>query len=251
MVGVRVEVEVREVLDEHRRTLEQCAVGVDDEAAAVEDEVVLAADLVDVDHRRVDLARATRAQVEPRVRLALLVRRAVDGQQQVDAHVSEFGDGAAVLPDVLADSDADARAVDVEHDGALAGREDAELVEDAVVGQEVLVVAGPDVSAVQHDEAVARLAVGVVGADRADDDVQAAHAFVAECGGEPVGRVPCGRPEGRAQREVLDRIAGERHLREDDDVGAALHGAAREIEDLAGVAVKVADAGVDLRECET
>lgn len=143
MHPVRVERPVGEIPHEHGRTFEQRAVGVDDEAAAVEDEVVLAADLVHVDERRLHLGGAALRQFETNVGLALLVRGAVDRDERVDVASREFGDGTAILPDVLADGDAETRAVHVEHDGAFAGLEDAELVEHAVVRQEMLVVTGP------------------------------------------------------------------------------------------------------------
>lgn len=185
------------------------------------------------------------------MRLALLVRGAVHRHEHVDAPAGQFGDGAAVLPDVLADRHADAHAVDVEHHRAFAGGEDAELVEHAVVGQEVLVVAGPHHAVVQHDHAVLRLVGGVVGADRADRDVQVAEPIGGQLGGQPVRLVPRGLAEGAAQGQILDRVAGERHLGEHHHLGAAFRGEMHVPHDLVGIGVEVADAGVDLGESET
>ena len=171
MLRGRVQVEEAQILHEHRRALKQGAVGVHNEAAAVEDEVVLAAHLVQVDHRGVHFGRAAHREVETGVGFAFLVWRTVHGQQQVDVLLGEFGHRAAVLPDVLADGHADARAVHVEHHGFVAGAEDAEFVEHAVIGQEMLVVAGPDHAVVQDDESVARFGGFTVGAYSANHHI--------------------------------------------------------------------------------
>ncbi len=249
--GDGVQVEEAQVLHEHRRAFQQRSVGVDDEAATVEDQIVLAAHLVDVDQRRVHFGRAAYREVEARVGLAFLVWRAVHGEQQVDVLLGEFGHRAAVLPDVLADGHADAGAVHVEDDGFVAGAEDAEFVEDAVVRQEVLVVSGPYHAVVQYDEAVARFGGLPVGAHGADRHVQVAEPVGLQFGGEPVGLVPCGFAEGGAQGEVLDRVSGQGHFGEHDDLGAVFRGEVRVAHDLVGVVVEIAYAGVDLGECET
>ena len=251
MLGVRVEIEESQMLHEHRGTFQQRAVAVDNEAAAVEHQVILTADLVHVDHRGADLGRTPDREVVTRMGLALLVRRAVHRHQHVDMLVGEPGDRPAVLPDVLADRHADAHAVDVEHDGAVAGREDAELVEHAVVRQEMLVVAGPDHAVVQHDHAVARFVGRVVGADRADGDIQVAQSVGLQLGRQPVRLVPRRLAERAAQRQILDGVSGQRHFREDDDVGAFMRGEMRVVHDFVGVAVEVADAGVDLGKGKT
>ena len=132
-----------------------------------------------------------------------------------------------------------------------AGREDAELVEHAVVRQEMLVVAGPDHAVVQHDHAVARFVGRVVGADRADGDIQVAQSVGLQLGRQPVRLVPRRLAERAAQRQILDGVSGQRHFREDDDVGAFMRGEMRIVHDFVGVAVEVADAGVDLGKGKT
>ena len=54
--------------------------------------------------------------------------------------------------------------------------------------------------------------------------------------------------EGLAQEQVLGRVAGDGQLREGDDVGAEVAGAVGVVDDLVGVALEVADGGVDLGE---
>jgi hypothetical protein len=54
--------------------------------------------------------------------------------------------------------------------------------------------------------------------------------------------------EGRAQREILDRVPRHRHLGEHDEVRARVGRASRPLDDRTGVGLEVADAGVDLRQ---
>ncbi len=54
--------------------------------------------------------------------------------------------------------------------------------------------------------------------------------------------------EAGAHEEVFRRVAGEGELREGDDVGALVARARDVVEDLGGVAIEVADGGVDLGE---
>jgi hypothetical protein len=78
---------IEEVLDELRGSGEQGAVGVDHERAAVEDELVLPADLVDVDDRGVGVLGAGGDHPLAAGVLLPVVRRAVD----VDAHLGAAG----------------------------------------------------------------------------------------------------------------------------------------------------------------
>ena len=98
--------------------------------------------------------------------------------------LGEFGHRAAVLPDVLADGHADARAVHVEHHGFVAGAENAEFVEHTIVGQKVLVVAGPNHAVMQYDESVAWLGCLAISADRADHHKQVAKPIGSQFGGK-------------------------------------------------------------------
>ncbi len=59
-----------------------------------------------------------------------------------------------------------------------------------------------------------------------------------------------GLDERGAQDQVLDRIAGQEHLGEDHQVGAALVGPAGPFEEPVGVPGEVADDGIGLGECD-
>src|SRR5690606_10717998 len=213
--------------------------------------VVLTAHEVDVADRRARLARAAGDELAAHGRLARLERRAVEHEDRVDP--CELAHGA-VDPHVLADDEAEASTRGLEDRRGRAGGEDAELVEDAVVGQVALVVARLDPPVAQHERTVRRARgcrAGVRptdGSERPDDDGEPAEARRVELGREPGRALGRGTLEGPAQRKVLDRVARERHLAEDDDVGAGLRGTPGLVEDLARVAVEVPDAGVDLGE---
>src|SRR5690606_7960591 len=255
-----------QVLDELRGGRDDGARRVGDERAAVEHEVVLAADEVDVRDGRAHLARAPRGEVGADVALALLVRGAVEHEQQVEpvprlVERRHLGDRAALLPDVLADRDAHAAALDLDDRGGLAGREDAELVEHAVVRQVVLVVRGLHHAVAQHDRAVrrevrgrarrlalggARAARGARRPDRAQHDRDPAQPPGAEARRDVRGGVPRRATERRAQGEVLDRVPGEGHLGERDELRARRRRLAGALEDERGVAVEVPHARVDL-----
>lgn len=157
MVGSGVEIPEREVFHKHRAALEQRTVRIYHEATAVEHQIILTAHLIQINKRSVDLGSTALRQFKTSVGLAFLIRRAINGQQQVDVFGGEFSHRAAVLPDILANGHADSGAIHLEGHGTVSCGEDAELIEYAVVGQEVLVIAGPDHALMQHHQTVTRL----------------------------------------------------------------------------------------------
>ena len=147
----------------------QVALGVERQRAAVEDQLVLAADLVHVHERRVGVGGARRQHLLAVRGLAAVVRRAVDVDGQLGAAVGLHGERAVGAPDVLADADADLDAADRRRArgvGLVARREVAGLVEDGVVGQQPLAVRAEDLAAGAHGGGVEQVAVLV---DEADD----------------------------------------------------------------------------------
>ena len=116
-------------------------------------------------------------------------------------------DGPALLPQVLADRDRDVDSVQPHHGQVAARDEDPELVEDAVVRQVVLGVAGHRPAGEQQRRAVLRLTLGdadprLVGhvalggvhpVEVADDDGELPETGVVQLDGEPLAG-PSGRP---------------------------------------------------------
>jgi hypothetical protein len=174
------------------------------------------------------------------VTLALVEGRAVDVDHNVGAGEG-LGLGRALgVPDVLADVDADFRARDLEDLRLGAGGEVALLVEDAVVGQELLVVDAGDLAIVDDGGGVKYVVVGVDEADYGRDAVN--------LGRGVVQRRLVIEDEAAAQQQVLGRVAGDRELREGNEVGAGLAGTVRVLDYLRGVALKVANGRVYLGE---
>lgn len=140
---------------------------------------------------------------------------------------------AAVLPQVLADGERHIHPVHPYDGQRVAGDEVAELVEDAVVGQVVLGEGQRDPAPVQHGGGVLRGARGAavlrggLGAavEIADDHRQAAQPLLGQPRGQRPQRGAAGLHEGVAQCEVLDGVAGQRHLGERDEVRALVEAA--------------------------
>ncbi len=141
---------------------------VDDERRAVEDELVLAADAVDVDDRQAGLAHPFADHVAAQRLLPRVVRRAVGDDDDLRPGGAGLARGAR-KPDVLADHDAHAQPCDVDDARLAAGLEIALLVEHGVVGQLALAIDRRDPPVAQHRERVVALAGGVLGeADQHD-----------------------------------------------------------------------------------
>ena len=117
------------------------------------------------------------------------------------------------------------------------------LVEDAVVGQEALAVDRLHLAVGADGAGVVEVAVEVGRADERDD---AAVRLLGDLG----ERALRGADEARAQEQVLRRIAGDRELGEEDDVGARAPRLVETGEDPLAVPVEIADGRVDLGQRE-
>ena len=137
----------------------------------------------------------------------------------------------------------DGRLADPQQDQVVARREVAVLVEDAVVGQEPLVVDRLHLAVRADGARVVEVAVEVGEADERDQ---------AACGGgELVQARLGGTDEAGSQEEILRRVARDGELREEDEVGAAGARLVETLEDPAPVPVEVADDRVHLHERES
>ena len=252
MFGGGIEVPERQVFHEHRAAFDKACVGVDHEAAAVEDEVDLTADLIQVDDRGVNLGGTTLGELRKRV----LVLPSSYGEPLMVSNGSMFLVArSATGPPSCQMSSQMATPMVAPSTSRVTERspaeKDAEFVEHAVVGQEVLIVASPDHALVQDHQSVARLGGLAVEFHGADHHEQIAEAVVVELGGEFVGLVPCGLAEGAAQGQILDGVSGEGSFPgKTTTSGVSCGGFTGVVEHLGGVGVKRADAGVDLGECE-
>ena len=151
--------------------------------------------------------------------------------------------GPEGVPDVLADVDAYVDAIDHEYRALGTGLEVAIFVEDAVVGQVDLVVNAQKLPVVGHGGGVVDVALGV---DEADH-----HGYALGVGHNLPHPLDVGLDEGGLEQQVLRGVAGDCHLREDHDVGLLRPGLADVLQNPGGVAVQVADGGVDLGHGQT
>ena len=250
MFGGSIQIKEAQILHEHRRTFQQRTVSVNHETATIEHQIVLTTHLIEVDHRRVHFSRTAYRKIESSISLTLLIRRTVHGKQQINMVLGKFCHRTAILPDILANSHTNTCAIHIKHHGLIARTENAEFVKHAIIGQEVLVIAGPNHAVMQYDESVAWLGCLAISADRANHHKQVAKPIGSQFGGEPVGFVPRGFAEGGPQGEVFDGISGKRHFRKDHDLCAVAGSEMRIAHDFVCVGVEVSHASVDLGECE-
>ena len=238
---------------------EEFAVRADGEAGAVEDERVVAADLVDHDDRNAvalgdggEHVEADLALVAPVGRggdvddkragaFASLAHEFVDGIDGVEAR----GPEGLVVPGVFADGEGDAFAAEAEWLLAFGGREVALLVEDIVEGQEHLRLGELDLAVAQERGGISdALAASVLcGSDEAGDDGDGQRGG---CGGDFLHGFSGAGDEGGFFEEIGGRIAADGEFGEDDEIGVGCGGLVGEIHDFGGVAVEIPDGGIDL-----
>ena len=208
----------RQRLDEAGRLRHQAAIGVQRERAAIEHQLVLAADLVDVEQRQAGLGDACHGQLQPLVLLAVLERRAVGDDQDLGPALTQaLGD--VLEPHVLADHDTQAyrlaRGQRQAHRARdRAGLEDALLVEHAVVGQGMLVDPADDGATGEHERGVVE--PPAVAPRGTHDQGRAAIGGVA---GELIQGVARVLADGRLEHQVLGRVAHQEQLGQHEEIG--------------------------------
>jgi hypothetical protein len=137
---------------------------------------------------------------------------------------------------------ADERLAQPQEKEVVAGREVPVLVEDAVVREEPLPVDRAHLAVRDREAGVVEIAVVVGRADEGDDPACLPRHLLERRGGRA--------HESWPEEQVLRRIARDRQLGEEDEVGAGGPGLGGAAEDPVAVAGEVADDGVDLGESE-
>jgi hypothetical protein len=242
---------------------EDAAATVDEGAAPVEDELVLATDQVAEGERGAAGACAIDQHLLPLIALAARIRRARWVDDQLSARLDLERLGGSRNPDVLADRQPHELARDLDRGRLRARLEIAGLVEHRVVRQPALAIDRAHLAVREHGERVVdrprpggvearcgevrgRLVAAATGLGEADqgDDSRDAR-----------GELPDGplirRREMPLQEEILGRIAGKAELGKDDEVGALAAGALDPVGDLRRVAGEVADGRVHLGKRQT
>ena len=238
-----LQIEERQVFFEHRGAGDDLAVGRDDHRAAVEHELVLATHRVDVHEPRIGLLRPVATDLESLRALAVVERRPVDVQDHLRMRALVSIERRVRVPGVLADRKAQLRCRQADRAGGGPRDEVPLLVEHAEVRELDLVVALLDLP-------VSKQTGGVVQAELRP--VHEPHQHGARgSGGRPRQRVERGQvvvDEPRAEDQVLGRIAGDRELREADEISAFTGRASRPVDHARHVAVEIADGRVQLAE---
>ena len=190
-------------------------------AAPVEYEIVVAAELIHVDHGHAVLARHVAEHLFTPLVLAGGERR----RRQVDdggrAGADELLDRIvviaaalpviAIVPDVLADADAQPPAADVEHLGAVKRLEVAVFVEDVVGGEQRFAESEIDAAVAQQNRGVEERPsfVGCVGFRHADQHRRQRLRLARQAG----EHVPAPPHEAGVQQQVARQVADQRQLR--------------------------------------
>ncbi len=243
--GLDVHLGDQQFFDELRGTGDERAVGIEHKRTAVEDQLVLAAHLVDIDERTACI-RSPRRQHALAIRcLVEVVRRAVDVDVQFGSAGCLLGQRAGRAPHVFADADAHLHAADhiqLVRVACGARREVASLVEHRVVRQQALAICAQHRAVGAHGCGVVDVAIGV---DETND------------GGAMTGvrrhlgqRLEVVGDEPGLQHEILRRVPGDRQFGEGDDVAPGRLGLVVGGDDLGDVAFEVADLRVQLGESD-
>ena len=227
----RVEVRDEQVLLERSAAGEYRSLRSDDETVAVEDQLVLAAHGVAERQEAAVIAAAGGEQHLPLPALAPVIGRGreVDDDLRAAVHGRPFGRTAG-HPDVLADGDAHPPAVEIDHERLASRQEVAALVEDGVVREAVLAVQRRDPTVGQDRGGVVEPGGGGHGLAAAGCPGRCRHGFRdADAGNDAggAGRHLAERGggvlyEARFEQEVFRRVAGERQLGKQGDVGSPL-----------------------------
>jgi hypothetical protein len=167
-----------------------------------------------------------------------VVRRAVGHHEDLCASLARLSRRLRE-PAVLADHEAHAHAVDVDHARLAPRHEVALLVEHRVVGKALLAVDGRDAAFAQEREGVVAAPVTALGKAHR-------HRAAVYLRGERRELRCAGVDERRAQQQILRGIAAQRQLRRDHEPRAGLLGRAHRTQDGSRIACEVADRLVEL-----
>ena len=235
-----IQVGSQHVFVEQGRSGHELAARSVDRAAAVEDQVILAADEVAVERQHGIVGGARGQHLLALPGFARVEWRAVDVDDHLRPSQALILHGAGGIPDVFADGHADPRVTDLEELHARSGPEVAGLVEDAVVGQVLLVVDACLLAVVEDGGGVEDI-VRIVDVAHHGRHVQAA------CGiAHLLQRGQICFHEPAPQDEIFRRVAGQRQLGEGHQICTQRLGFADAVNDLVGVAFKIADGRVGL-----
>ena len=216
------------------------AIGAQREGGAVIDDLVLAADLIEIDEGQAALDHALDAELHAHVGLAGLIGRTVGHQQDFAAGLGDAFDDIG-CPHILADRHADSDTAKDQRSRHRAGREDALVVEHAIVRQVDLEALADDLALVERDDRIVQLLA--LAPRRRDEQGRTA---VIGVGAQGFDRVVAGLLEGRLQHQVFGRVARKHQFRGEHEVGALPGRFRAGGPHLGEIAGHVADLGIEL-----
>ena len=167
----------------------------------------------------------------------------VDVDDKLGAGLPLHQGRAGLVPDVLTDVHADADVVQLVNGAHVALDEIALFVEDAVVGQEYLVVGVYEPAAESHRCRVCDTCL-------AGPNISQHHNHPVGGGHHLLHGFNVGINEGPLEKQVLGRIAGGGKLRKRDQIGTGLPGLLQVVQHPCRVAGEVSDREVDLCQRE-
>ena len=215
----------------------------EDGAVAIEDQLVLSAHGVQVGHVELVVGSTGGDHPATEVAFAHMVGRGVDINHEIGPSVPLHCSGAGWVPDVFADVQTYAHAVDDEDGAFFTLLEVPLLVEHAVVGQVDLVIDAYDFPVVSEGTGVVDVVTGI------DEAYGHGHIFRGGCC-YAAHSFDVGLYEGGLEKEVFRWVASDGQLRKGDKVDRQLLGLLHVLQGLGDVALQVANGEVYLGQSQ-
>ncbi len=243
LVADEIDIDCEDIFFEMRSTLNDFAILIHDERAAIEYELILTADHVQVHDRQLYVLNALSDDALTALLVVERVRRSVDHHEQLRACRLRRAGGAR-LPNVFADQKRRSNAVEIDDAGVLAVLEIALLVEYRVVRQLLLAVVRERLTLSNEDRRIEDALGGVLGIADENCNPVSFRAYALDRRGD----LPA---QALVKQQVLRRIAAQRELGEEHDIGveplARVH---RRVENTLCVAGDISDKKIELRQGE-
>src|SRR3984893_13491133 len=190
------------------------AIGIEAEGRAIEDKLVLAAELIEINERQFALGNPRDGDRKPLVRLAAPVRRTVGNKKNFAARGGEAFDRVR-SPNILADGNADAHALEGDRPRHRSRSEHALFVKHPIIRQIDLETDRLDAAFVE--EGIGVVAMPIFSPRQPNENRRSA---VACPGRDPFAGGAAGFQKRRLQDEVLGWIARDEEFGKHQEIGA-------------------------------
>ena len=248
-------VEIDQVLLERLRLRDYLSIGRNHQARSVENQAVVAPDLVHHRDRNFLILRDGREHVAAQFALTQPKWRGGNVEHEVAAGSNQFFDRVdaiqtlvpetLVVPGILTDSQSHLVAAKAEQLLALGGSEVAHLIEDVIGGQQHLRLNEIDAPLAQQGGGVHHL-LARVGFGRGYHPAD--HGNSLRLGGDPLDGRAIARHKRRPLDQIARRVTADGELREQNQASASTPRLQRKLDDLGSVPREIPDGGVDLAQ---